>query len=173
MLSTAGILSSVHSGLRPSLPGTTEPVREAFLLPAFGTPLGLASGGGGPTPNCLLQRQSSVSVGLALALPLLAPLEFCHLPVDGSFEITCSSFPSLHLDIGSASPTHRRPGPGAHQLFGQGQFGYTGCCFSSTERPTHCFLFRLSSPPGLYVTSGLVCYRQDWLRGGDGTGCVP
>lgn len=137
-------------------------MREAFLLPAFGTPLGLASGGGGPTPNCLLQRQFSVSVGLALALPLLAPLEFCHLPVDGSFEITCSSFPILHLDIGSASPTHRRPGPGAHQLFGQGQFGYTGCCFSSTERPTHCFLFRLSSPPGLYVTGGLVCYRQDW-----------
>lgn len=63
-------------------PRVAEPAGDSLLLFC---PPGLAWGDCCKLPPRWLP---SVSVGLAQALPLLAQLEFCELPVDGSFGTT-------------------------------------------------------------------------------------
>lgn len=106
---------------------TPAPAREAVVLPALGT------------PRARLLHHSCQTVGTALALPWLAPVECCNLPVDGSFGATCRIPSPCSPARRRANPTPAEAGLARTACLGQGSLD-TARSSHETQRTWSLFL---------------------------------
>lgn len=128
---------------------TPAPAREAVVLPALGT------------PRAGLLRHPRQT---ALALPSLAPVECCNLPVDGSFGPPAAFPAPAHLRVGVPTPPQRRPAWLAPPVWGRAvwtrlgprmKLSGRGRCFSSTES-TALLSVQDTPAPGRWMTGCVV-----------------